>query len=56
MYGRGIFLEGELLAYHIEKETIIKSGSWFQYKDHKIQGTEKMAEFIREHIEEFEIK
>lgn len=53
-YGIGIDRAQELLTYHIKKGTIVKSGAWFVYKEHKIQGAEAIVEFVRENINEFE--
>jgi len=55
MFGVGIHKEGELLAYHINSGLIEKAGSWFKYKDQKIQGLDKMTQFIKENEEEFKI-
>jgi len=54
MFGVGIFKEGELLETAITNDVVEKSGAWFKYKEEKIQGRDKMLQYIKEHLNEFE--
>jgi RecA/RadA recombinase len=53
IYGKGILIENELLEHLVIKGVIDKAGSWFKYKDQKIQGQENMAKYIKENLDEF---
>ena len=56
MYGVGIYKTGELLRYNINNKKIEKSGTWYKYKDQKMQGEKKMLKYIEDNIKEFEIE
>jgi len=56
IFGKGIYHPAELLIYHLDNNNIEKAGSWYRYKNEKIQGDDKMIKFIENNIEEFEIK
>ncbi|MDR0695943.1 MAG: recombinase RecA [Christensenellaceae bacterium] len=52
LYGQGVSVYGCLLDMGVEKGLIIKSGSWFSYKDEKIgQGRDKAIDFIKNNPE-----
>ncbi len=53
VFSKGIDKPMEVLDYLISKGTIDKAGSWFKYKEVRLQGAEKMAQHIEEHMEEF---
>lgn len=55
MYGRGIDTYKEVLDMQIKNGVIEKAGSWYKYKDDKIQGQEMMIDYVKENIEEFKI-
>lgn len=47
IYGQGISHSGEILDLALEKELILKSGSWFSYQDEKIgQGRENAKAYL----------
>ena len=60
MYGKGISHTDELVSLAVDYDIIMKSGSWFSYKDEKIgQGKEACKKFIESHLdiqEEIEAK
>lgn len=47
IFGKGIDRGQELLDLAIDKKIIVKDGAWYCYKEEKLQGREKMAEYIR---------
>lgn len=51
-WGTGIDRTGEIVTLGIEKKIITVSGSWYQYKDQKIQGEEKVKEYLNSNPEE----
>lgn len=52
IYGKGISTHGCILDCAVEKNIIVKSGSWFSYNDEKIgQGREKAIDFLRNNPE-----
>ncbi|MDR0752297.1 MAG: recombinase RecA [Christensenellaceae bacterium] len=52
IFGHGISIYGCLLDMAVEKNLIIKSGSWFSYKDEKIgQGRDKAIDYIKNNPE-----
>ncbi len=49
IYGKGISNDGCILDLATELDIIVKSGSWYSYKDEKIgQGREKVKEYLAE--------
>ena len=52
MYGKGISHTDELVSLAVDYDIIMKSGSWFSYKDEKIgQGKEACKKFIESHLD-----
>ncbi len=52
MYGQGISHEGELLDLAVKLDIIMKSGSWFSYKEERIgQGRDNAKEYLKSHPE-----
>ena len=52
MFGEGISREGTILDVAVDKNIIVKTGSWFSYNDEKIgQGKENVKKFLKEHPE-----
>jgi len=52
MFGKGISRSGDVLDLAVAKDIVVKSGSWFSYKDERIgQGRENAKEFIETHPE-----
>lgn len=52
IYGKGISNDGCILDLATELDIIIKSGSWYSYKDEKIgQGREKVKEYLAQNPE-----
>ena len=50
MYGQGISHEGELLDLAVKLDIIMKSGSWFSYKEERIgQGRDNAKEYLKSH-------
>ncbi|MDI9497825.1 MAG: recombinase RecA [Bacillota bacterium] len=50
IYGEGISREGSVLDLAVEHDVIIKSGSWFSYKEERIaQGREKARQYLIDH-------
>ncbi len=48
MYGQGISHEGELLDLAVKLDIIMKSGSWFSYKEERIgQGRDNAKEYLK---------
>ncbi|MBE6012934.1 MAG: recombinase RecA [Lachnospiraceae bacterium] len=53
MYGQGISTEGDILDLGADLGIVVKSGSWYSYKDAKIgQGRETAKNFLKEHPHE----
>ncbi len=49
MFGEGFSRIGDILDLAVEKEIIIKGGSWFSYKDQRLgQGRENVKEFLQQ--------
>ena len=46
LYGKGISKIGEIIDMAIKFGIIQKSGAWFAYKDHKLQGKDSVKELI----------
>ncbi len=46
LYGKGISKIGEIIDMAIKFGIIQKSGAWFSYKDHKLQGKDSVKELI----------
>lgn len=52
MYGKGISKEGNVLDVGVNADIINKSGSWYNYGEHKLgQGRENAKDFLRENKE-----
>ncbi len=52
IYGKGISNDGCILDLATELDIIVKSGSWYSYKDEKIgQGREKVKEYLAQNPE-----
>lgn len=52
MYGTGIDTMGEIIDYAVEKNIIVKAGSWFSYAGNKIgQGREQVRGLLNDNIE-----
>ena len=52
MFGEGISREGTILDVAVDKNIIVKTGSWFSYNDEKIgQGKENVKKYLKEHPE-----
>ncbi|MDR1697422.1 MAG: DNA recombination/repair protein RecA, partial [Erysipelotrichaceae bacterium] len=50
IFGRGISKEDEIIDLAVERGLILKSGSWYQYKDEKIgQGKENVKKYLSLH-------
>lgn len=60
IYGEGISRSGGILDLAVEENIVVKSGSWFSYKEQRIgQGRENAKQYLREHPEvmrEIELK
>lgn len=55
MFGEGISREGDVLDLAANLGVIVKSGSWYAYKDDKIgQGRENAKQYLKEHPEIFD--
>lgn len=50
-FGEGIDYIGELIDIAVDKGLIVKGGSWFSYKDFKIQGKENFKQLIKDNDE-----
>ncbi len=52
LYGQGISKEGGLLDMAVERDIIIKSGSWFSYNDIRIgQGRDNARQYLKDNPE-----
>ncbi|MCS7202060.1 MAG: recombinase RecA [Dictyoglomus sp.] len=51
IYGEGISREGCILDAGIETKIIEKSGTWYIYKDIRLQGRENAKTYLRDHPE-----
>lgn len=52
LYDSGISYEGDLLELGVKYNVLVKSGSWYQYKEDKIgQGKESARTYLKEHPE-----
>ena len=52
IYGKGISKMGDLLDLGVANEIIVKSGTWFSYKENRIgQGRENSKRFLGENLE-----
>lgn len=52
MFGKGISRSGDVLDLAVTKDIVLKSGSWFSYKEERIgQGRENAKEFLETHPE-----
>jgi recombination protein RecA len=50
MFGKGISRSGDVLDLAVAKDIVVKSGSWFSYKEERIgQGRENAKEFLETH-------
>jgi recombination protein RecA len=50
MFNEGISVEGDLLDLAVKHGLVLKSGSWYEYKNEKIgQGREAAKQFLRDH-------
>jgi recombination protein RecA len=50
MFGKGISRSGDVLDLAVAKDIVMKSGSWFSYKEERIgQGRENAKEFLETH-------
>jgi recombination protein RecA len=55
LYGEGIDRAGEVLDLAVDLGIVIKSGSWYSYKDAKIgQGRESVRQFLRDNPEVYD--
>ncbi len=55
MFGQGISREGDVLDLAVDKNVIVKSGSWFAYNGNKIgQGRENVKLYLTENPKVFE--
>ncbi len=52
-YGHGFYLEWELFKIGIQKLLIKKKGSWYSFKDLKIQGELEFADYIEDNKDVF---
>jgi len=52
IWGRGIAIEMEILDELVIQGLITKSSSYFSYKDVKVNGREKMVDYVKEHLDE----
>ncbi|MDU4959711.1 MAG: recombinase RecA [Sporomusaceae bacterium] len=49
MYGEGISKEGTLIDIGCQLEILVKSGSWYSYKENRLgQGKENVKEFLKQ--------
>ena len=52
MYGKGTFLEGELIDLGIKYGIVNKSGAWYSYSEKKIaQGRDNACNYLKENID-----
>lgn len=52
MYGKGISKEGNILDVGVNSDIVNKSGSWYNYNEHKLgQGRENAKDFLRDNKE-----
>lgn len=52
MYGKGISKEGNILDVGVNADIVNKSGSWYNYNEHKLgQGRENAKDFLRDNKE-----
>lgn len=54
IWGKGIYRAGELFDEMLLKGVITKNGSFFIYKDIKLNGKANMTNYVRENMAEFE--
>jgi len=55
MYGQGISREGDILDLSVDAGFVIKSGSWFAYKDNKIgQGRDNAKQYLKDNPDVFD--
>ena len=54
LWGFGFDKLGELIDYAVELDYIKKGGPWFTYKNIKLQGMDKMKDYLEENYEELE--
>lgn len=52
IWGYGFDKLGEIIDYAVEFDFIKKGGAWFTFKEHKLQGMDKMKDFLEENYEE----
>lgn len=54
-FGKGFDKTKEIIEYAIEKEIILKNGSWYFFNDTKIcQGKNQLENYLKEHVELFD--
>ena len=51
LWGHGFDVLGEIIDYAVEFDIIQKGGAWFTYKDTKLQGMDKMKDYLEENYE-----
>jgi recombination protein RecA len=51
-WGHGIDKLGEIIDYAIDFDIIKKAGSWFTYKEFKVQGVDKLKDYLEENPDE----
>jgi recombination protein RecA len=52
MFNEGISTAGDLIDLAVKFEQVVKSGSWYSYKDEKIgQGREAAKQYLKDHPE-----
>lgn len=52
IYGEGISKEGSILDLGVEREIVVKSGSWYSYGDARLgQGRENARDFLKQNKE-----
>jgi len=54
LYGEGIDKRGEIVKMAAELGIINVAGSWFTYKEHKVQGLEKMTNLLKDNEKLFD--
>lgn len=52
LWGYGIDKLGEIIDYAIEFDMIKRGGAWFTYKEIKVQGTDKLRDYLEENSDE----
>ena len=53
VFGKGIDTAGELVDLSVEHGIILRTGAWYTYMDAKLNGRDKMKNYLQENPDVF---